>query len=254
VAFPTGILLAERTLMLPSVGLAFVATGLLSAVRGGVLAFGAAIATVLAALGAARSWSRQAVWRDNDTLFEQSLSDGPRSYLNHLVYAYELLARGYWRSEEPNPDYARAKTLLAKAAELYGGDQRVYERWGYILRSEGRCDLAVPIFADGVAADPTVPHSRRHLFECLVTLGRYDEAIAVAQAGVKLGRDEFAASVELAIGARNRTRATGSAPRRRRPRHPGPRTALLSRFGHSRFAGPFGRVCSSTRRPHQPGP
>jgi hypothetical protein len=151
-----------------------------------VLAGGLAL---LVALGAARSWSRQAVWRDNDTLFRQTIIDGPRSYRAYFVAGRDLHRRG---------EGARAKAMYARAAELYGGDRRVFEEWGFILRAEGRCDLAVPVLERGVAAEPRETLARSRLFECLLALERYGEAVAVAEAGVRLGGTEFEASVRRA--------------------------------------------------------
>jgi len=202
VLFPTGILLAERTLLLPSVAVALVAAALADQVLAraqSIATAGLVVATaVLVALGAIRSWQRQPIWRDNDTLFAQTIIDNPNGYRSYYVYARELFGRGWWATSSFNPNYERAKPLYRRAAELYGGDRRVFEDWGFILRSEGRCDQAVPILERGVSAEPAETLARSRLFECLLTLGRYDEARVVAEAGVAAGASEFEASVERA--------------------------------------------------------
>jgi hypothetical protein len=196
--FPTGILIAERTLLLPSVGAALVVAGLLSALAGpaggrrpGTLpvVLSAAAIAVLVTLGAARSWSRQAVWRDNDTLFSQTIVDSPRSYRAWFVYGRDLLHRS-------RP--AEAKAMYARAAALWDRDRRVFEDWGFILVTEGRCDLAVPVLERGVAAEPRETLARSRMFECLLKLGRYTDARRLAEAGVALGNTEFAAGVRRA--------------------------------------------------------
>lgn len=217
IPFPTGILIAERTLLLASVGSALVAAGLVTlalgrapnlgpAPRAGPAPAGSLPALVvggavflLVAAGAARSWHRQAVWTDNDTLFRQTIVDNPRSYRAWFVYGRDLMRRG---------ESAAAKPLLARAGELYPRDRRSFEDLGFILRAEGRCDLAVPVLERGVAAEPTETLARSRLFECLMTLGRYQEALGVAEAGLELGNAEF----EVAA-ARARARATQTMPR-----------------------------------------
>lgn len=217
IPFPTGVLVAERTLLLPSVGVALAAAGLLAWVAGRagagpdragaprrgslpLLAAGAAVAALVAA-GAARSWSRQAVWKDNDTLFQQTILDAPRSYRGWFVYGRDLLRRG---------EHGRAKVMLARAGELYPKDRRSFEDLGFILRAEGRCDLAVPVLRRGVAAEPLETLARSRLFECLMTLGRYEEALAEAEAGVALGATEFE---RLVREARARLAFPAEAPR-----------------------------------------
>jgi tetratricopeptide (TPR) repeat protein len=194
VFFPTGILVAERTLFLPSVGIAVGAGGLaawlVAQARGPAGRSLAAAGVVgLATAGLARSWSRQVVWRDNDTLFQQTIVDGPRSYRAFFVYGKHLQRTG---------NFDRAKGMYARAAELYSLDRRVFEEWGFVLRAEGRCAEAVAVLERGVAADPRETLARSRLFECLLTLERYAQARAVAEEGVRLGAVEFKTSVTRA--------------------------------------------------------
>ncbi|MEZ4586235.1 MAG: tetratricopeptide repeat protein [Gemmatimonadales bacterium] len=215
VLFPTGILLAERTLLLPSVAVALIGSGLAGAVlrrQRRAATAGLAVATAtLAALGAVRSWERQPIWRDNDTLFAQTIVDSPNGYRSYYVYARELFGRGWWASSAFNPNYERAKGLYRRAAELYGGDRRVFEDWGFILRAEGRCEQAVPVLERGVAAEPGETLARSRLFECLLTLGRHRDARVVAEAGVAEGASEFEASAERARRLEQESEAPGVA-------------------------------------------
>ncbi len=79
VVFLSGVLLAERTLYLPSVGLA-AATGWLFwrlAQRRRRLAMG--LLVVACALGAWRTWTRNPTWRDNPSMLEALVRDYPQS-------------------------------------------------------------------------------------------------------------------------------------------------------------------------------
>ncbi len=192
VLFPTGVLIAERTMFLPSVGVVLIAGYLLQRptwLSGGVL-------LVLLGLGAARSFSRQAVWRDGPTLFAQTIADQPNGYRGFFVFGRELTRLG--QSD-------RAAAMYRRAGELYGGDHRVFEEWGQILRAKNQCGAAIPIFERGVLAAPTGTIARSRLFECLMTERRFREALQVARTGMALGSTEFTSSVTRA----ERALATG---------------------------------------------
>jgi hypothetical protein len=191
IPFPTGVLIAERTLFLPSAGLALSAGAVFVAAMGrrNASGFAAAALLLLTGLGAARSFSRQAVWRDNPTLLTQTVIDEPRSYRAFFGAGRDLARRG-------RPDDAAA--MYARAAALWSGDHRVFEEWGQVLRTQGRCADAIPILERGVRVDPHATLPRSRLFECLLAVGRVDQAIAVAKTGLDLGRPEFEASLERA--------------------------------------------------------
>ena len=144
---------------------------------------------LLVGLGAARSFARQAVWRDGPTLFAQTIVDQPDGYRGFFVYGRELARRR-------QPD--RAVAMFERAGSLYSGDPRVFEEWGQILRARKQCAAAIPIFERGVAAAPTGTVARSRLFECLMGERRFREAVAVARAGVALGSTEFSPSVARA--------------------------------------------------------
>ena len=84
VLVPSGVLLAERSLYLPSVGAVLVLGRLAQrvvdavGVREGRMVWGAV--AVLAALGTARTVNRLPVWRNTNTVLTQVLSDAPTSF------------------------------------------------------------------------------------------------------------------------------------------------------------------------------
>lgn len=202
VPFPTGVLVAERTLFLPSVGIVVIGGAMLEWLAGNSDRWAPAILglCLLVMSGAARSWARQPVWHDNLTLFAQTVIDEPRSYRGHFVLGRELVRRG---------DQRGALAAYQRAGDLYRGDYRVFEEWGQIQRAAGRCDLAIPIFERGVGANPDATVARSRLFECLYALGDYAKARAVAVAGVERGLTEFTA---LAARASRRIAAPPARP------------------------------------------
>jgi tetratricopeptide (TPR) repeat protein len=107
--FPTGVLLAERTLYLPSVGLALVVAGALPAMRDlgtGVRRVALVVgATVLLAL-TARTVARNPAWESTRAVLETLNRDHPES---HLVF----LERGLGLEETGDLEGARAELEMA---------------------------------------------------------------------------------------------------------------------------------------------
>lgn len=204
VVFPTGILLAERTLFLPSVGLALAVAGVAAmvgprlarrpAVRGAL----AGLLLVLVAAGALHSARRQPAWRDTLTILERTARDAPTSYRAFLVLGKERLHRG---------DRAGAAAAFRQATVLYGDDPRPFEELGQLLRIEGRCDEAVPVLAAGVSADSTSDVARSRLIECLIMERRWEEAEMEIARGLAQGVTSYRRPLERVEAGRAREAA-----------------------------------------------
>ena len=112
--FPTGVLVAERTLYLPSAGLAL-ALGAwwrqLDRHRLGLLLGGVVVA------GGLRSALRVPAWRDNQAVAATLLEDAPASYRTWDLAAWEFLWAG---------DAGRALEAFGRAGEIYHRDARIY--------------------------------------------------------------------------------------------------------------------------------
>ena len=96
VLFPSGVVLAERTLYLPTVGAAIVAGWVferaIAARPRAVIAF----ATVLFAAFAVRTWTRTPFWHDKRNFLMSEVSEQPESYRAHFtVCVLMLLERKY---------------------------------------------------------------------------------------------------------------------------------------------------------------
>ena len=178
----TGFVLAERTLFLASAGvMLLVAIGLVAlweyaADSGRVARFaaGAAIAAALVA-GTLRSWDRGPVWRDNETLFRQTVLDVPSSSRAHWMLAEYV-------SQTEGPRAALDEMLLAVALGRrddptllgFAADQ---------LSMAGMCQRATPLYLRALAVTPDNVQLRANTSLCLLRLGRIDEARTVAEAG-----------------------------------------------------------------------
>jgi len=215
--FPTGIVIAERTLYLASAGLAFVVAALWDrvAARAGSRGAAAGLVVVLIAFSV-RSATREVVWRDNRSLVVASLLAHPESYKAH-----EVAARAYLRLGD-------ARTALRE----YGAAVRLYPLDPYLLTEQGFMQLnggllpqallslraaeqldathALPhqllanvlLLMDSstaalvearraVAADPTLPGAARMLAASWLRLGQPDSALAVWPAFARSGGPRF---------------------------------------------------------------
>ena len=181
---PTGVLLAERTLFLASAGamLAVVAAAswvidrrfdeaLPRAVRATIAA---AVALLLVA-GAARSALRQRVWKDNATLFAQTVLDAPLSYRAHWAWGERLFDLG-------RPGEAEREFRIAIA--LFDRDAALHAEFGRLYAERGFCAPAVPLLERALELAPMDVHARADLAACLVRLGRPVDARRHAVAGL----------------------------------------------------------------------
>lgn len=195
---PAGFLIAERTLLLPSVGAMIALASAIPALQAwadrkriprGALAAGVAI---LVALGALRSITRNAVWQNDDRLWRQGVIDAPDSYLAHFRLGLHLFASR--RPVEGERHYRRA-------IELFPYDPLVVYSFAEQLRVIGRCDAAMPLYG---WLFETQPGSRRgHLGRAVCFLGarKYDEAQHDAIEWIKRG-GRVSTAREILVAAR----------------------------------------------------
>ena len=189
---PTGIVMAERVLFLPTVGLAIALAGSNpghSTAKGGAKTRGPAwsrmtlaFIALVASLFTVRSATRVTTWQSQERFFTDITVDAADAYRGWKV------AAEYWDEQHDRP---RAVADLKQSIALWPHDYEVFERLGQIYRQDGRCDAAIPIFQAGVDADADASTVRAKLVECLLTEKRWDEAERVANEGVAAGQEEF---------------------------------------------------------------
>lgn len=189
VLIPTGIVLAERTMMLPSIGAVLV--------LGGVLALGAerlpagkprpglvariVLIGVIIALGI-RSAVRERDWRDDRTLRIRNVEDAPRSWATQLSYASMLFEDGrrdsalarYSRARELAPDRERWRVRNDLAEHYFAGSEH---------------GLAVRELRASLADAPEQELTRHYLVLGLLALGAYREAASEADSALARGGD-----------------------------------------------------------------
>jgi hypothetical protein len=184
VLVPTGSLLAERLLYLPSVGFLLSAGAVLArrlgdgASRSRVLT---GIVVLLALAGVARSAERHRIWRSEAIFSVRGVQDAPRSFRAQRAYGNVLFDLG----------------LKDLALEAYGKALELSAPTGHTWRV--RNDLAARFRAGGESAseaeqlrlsleeNPDQEDSRGYLVAALLAMGQYDQAARQADTALARG-------------------------------------------------------------------
>jgi hypothetical protein len=182
----TGIVIAERTLFLPSLGAMIALGGLLvpavAAWRGRFagpvfLAPQLLCGAVLLA-GAIRSEQRATVWHDNDTLFQHAIVDAPLSYRTHYMY-------GSWLFQHRHIIAGEAQYKIA--LKLFPYDPYMTFNLAERYREFGKCEHAIPQYRWTLGLDPGFPLGRTQLADCYLQLGQFDSAKVAALNALRAG-------------------------------------------------------------------
>jgi hypothetical protein len=190
VLVPTGIVLAERTLLLPSAGaMLAIAAGAWALVAHATpprapsdrfLRSLRAACAVLVVLGVARSIERQRVWRNDAIFIARGVQDAPRSFRMQQSYA-ELLFEVHL-PKLANEAYGRALAFAPAAVRW-----RVHNDYARALAAEGRITDQANELAASLAERADQDLTRGQLIVALLTLGRYGDAAAQADSGLAHG-------------------------------------------------------------------
>jgi len=186
VLVPTGIVLAERTLFLPSVGMMIALGGLAALILARLRDAGRPARLVAAALfgavlvmGTTRSASRQTVWKDQFTFWHQTTIDAPLSYRARHAMAQLLFHAGARGQAER--EYRMAIALYPKT---WGAQVDLADR----LRLDGQCEPAIPYYRQALVIDSEHGSARASMIACLFHLGRYGEARNESREGLAYAR------------------------------------------------------------------
>ena len=168
--FPIGVLLAERTLYLPSVAVAlavaFAAPELAARYPRPALAVAAGV--LLLAL-AARTWVRNPDWRDQDAVVDAMVRDHPESYRAQWHVAVRAAERR---------DTVAADEAWMLAYRLWPGDSRLLSEFASYSISRGHANLALDLLGRSLAMHPGDQRAQELVATALIVLGRNREALA----------------------------------------------------------------------------
>ena len=163
---PFGTTYAERLLYLPSVGACLLVAGAAGAVRPRALGVGA-LALVLA-LGVGRTWTRSAVWADEERFYRTAVADHPAN-------PAALLNLGTWLAQEGR--VAEATDFFERALAHDPRSAPALTNLAIVRAGEGRGREAEALLARALEADPTYARAWFTLGNLHASAGRRAAAI-----------------------------------------------------------------------------
>jgi hypothetical protein len=173
---PTGVLIAERTLFLPSIGFIIAVVALAAELRGIVVIepkafrrFAIATCTALPAAGIVRSAERQRVWRNDAFLSIRTVQDSPKSFKAQRAYGNTL----FWMDQP-----AMALDAYEHAIALAPSDQswRARNELARHFRERGERQLEAAELRASLAERSNQDEARGLLVVAYLELGDYAAA------------------------------------------------------------------------------
>ena len=176
---PAGFITAERTLFLPSAGVAILAGAVfeLATRMRQSSRIPAVVVGLLLLAGAARSVDRQRVWKNNGVFLDQLVRDAPLGYRAHFVRGRYLALMGNGRGMEL--EYRRAIRLFPYDAAMTLTIADGYTRAGLFKP-------AADLFEWTYAVEPKTGEGRYEYVYCLARLQRWQEVRTQVLAGFAL--------------------------------------------------------------------
>jgi protein O-mannosyl-transferase len=183
IVLPAGFLIAERTLLFPSVGVMIFIGALIPpayawlAERRLQYAGAAAVAALLVA-GTWRSAMRQKVWHDDDVLFKTAVKDAPDSYRAHFMLGAWYMENKRMRDGEA--EYRRGMQLFQFDPFMAFSFAEDYRKWGI-------CKPAIQLYRWAISIDSNTVMGRPQIADCLLLENKFDSAKVAAVTAVRHG-------------------------------------------------------------------
>jgi hypothetical protein len=224
---PTGILLAERTLFLPSIGAMLVVGAALPLIASRIpnprhRAVGLAAVALLTTAGIVRSEVRTRVWRDNETLFTTSVVDAPLAYRSHYMLAG-------WRFDGHRLQDGEKEVRIA--LHLFPEEPFVAYNLGEEYRKMHMWEQAASMFQRSLDIVPDYKDALGRLAMCRAEQGRFPEARDAALKAIKQGASDMKLMVRILAAADSDARNGGVAASR----------VLPDTLQNPRFSSPVSR-------------
>lgn len=185
ILIPTGILVAERTLYLPSVGAMLVlAVGMrgvqdrLNAERSSLRRVLPLLVAIVLALGLVRSSTRNGFWHDNKTTFSTMVDDAPLNFKAHYAWGSELFDAH--RAKEGELEWRIAIALMPHY-------HAVYVDLGHKYREAHLCEAALQMYNKALRVEPDLPVVRVSIAACQLELARWHDARRTSRVAIADG-------------------------------------------------------------------
>ncbi|HKG91326.1 MAG TPA: hypothetical protein VKA84_05520 [Gemmatimonadaceae bacterium] len=193
VLFPSGVIVAERTLYLPSVGVALLAAVLLErAAATGRLRVAALATAALLAVFAVRGWTRTPLWKNNRVLFLELHEKHPESYRAHHFIARVYASAG---------DYRSAAIEYSHGIKLYGRDADMLQDAAIGLTFTGDLAGADSLLGRVIALVPNHPSAYLDRADVRFAMGDFRRAYANATRAFELAPDSARAPLVAGLAA-----------------------------------------------------
>lgn len=191
--FPSGVLLAERTMYVPSAGI-LLAAGVLIAwadakLRANQRTLAGAFLGIILVAGAVKTITRDLVWRSSETVFQTMLHDQPLSFRAHYAWGGVLFERF---------DLAGGEREWRMAIRLFPQYHHIYQELAFWYQNAGLCEPAIPLFKQALLRGGPLPNALWGLTKCQMQVHRYTDARVSAKLGMVAGRDKAWFQVMLA--------------------------------------------------------
>lgn len=186
VLIPTGVLIAERTLFLPSVGVMLLVGRAVQLAWPYAMSYRApwvrvaipALGGVLLLAATAHSADRQLVWEDNPTLFSTMVVEAPTNFRAHFALGELFGAAASWK---------RAEMHLRTADSLYPGYDLLQLSLARVLHFDERCPDALPLYDSVLIRRPGAEIASIGRTACLLEVGRLSDARDASLQGIGRG-------------------------------------------------------------------
>jgi hypothetical protein len=221
ILIPTGVLVAERTLFLPSAGVMLLVGRAVELAWPHVVAYQAqwvrqaipAVGGLLLVSATVHSADRQMVWADNPTLFSTMVVEAPTNFRAHFALGELFGAAASWK---------RAEQHLRTADSLYPGYDLLELSLARVLHFDDRCPDALPVYDSVLKRRPDAEIALIGRTACLLELRRLSDArdesvrgigrgLSVGAFGMMLQKAESSLVANDTVDARNRWARAGGA-------------------------------------------
>jgi protein O-mannosyl-transferase len=183
---PTGVLIAERTLFLATVGIALLAGALATALLGRVTFAAAPARTALTmslaglfVVAAAQSSSRQSVWFSNETLTASLILEAPQNFRGYYWLGDALFRDGQLHD---------AEQAMWRAMELWPAHDGPPLALALRYHERGLCVPAIPLYERVIELEPQKVMPYFGLGACQMQEGQLRRARRTAYAGLATGQ------------------------------------------------------------------
>lgn len=175
--FPVGIVLAERTLYLPSLTASFVVASAVHAMANAASARAVSLVVALAlALLGFRTTIRNPDWMDTTAVQQALIRDHPESYRAQWSAAVHAFERG---------DTAASERHWMLGYRLWPEDSQFLSEMGAFYIRTDRPHVAIRFLEDAHRRHPRVPRIEHLLSIAYINTHRYPEALTAAERGLR---------------------------------------------------------------------